>query len=301
MQIDFLGIQAFLAIAECSSFQLAATRLNLSQTAVSHRMRKLEETLGVRLVARTTREVSLTDAGRALLPRARAALQALEVSCETVRKHGQNASNWLTLACLPTLASSVMVEVLRDCRTRWPEVSVRVFDSSVPEIMELVQARTAAFGLSVLRPGLVGGELEEQVICEEPFVLLCPEAHPLARQSAVNWLELKGESLIRISMSTGNSVTIEESLGRLREQLSWRYEAQHTAMALEMVRAGLGMTVVPLLAAVPGSGIRSLRLEAPVVTRTLTLLARRDAMYSEREREVQERAVALIRERIAAY
>ena len=50
MHIDFLGIQAFLAIVETGSFQLAATQLNLSQTAVSHRMRKLEEALGVRLI-----------------------------------------------------------------------------------------------------------------------------------------------------------------------------------------------------------------------------------------------------------
>lgn len=300
MQIDFLGIQAFLAIVECGSFQLAATQLNLSQTAVSHRMRKLEETLGVRLIARTTREVSLTDAGRALLPRARNALQELDASCETVRKHGQNANNWLVLACLPTLASGVLVQVLSDCQARWPEASVRVFDSSVPEILELVESRIAAFGLSVMRPGLIGGELEAQRIGDEPFVLLCPETHPLARKSVVRWLDLQGEALIRISMSSGNSVTIDESLDGLREQLRWRLEAQHTAMALEMVRAGLGLTVVPLLTAVPGPGIRSIPLEAPLVSRTLAVLARRDVLYTEQERYVKDRAVERIRARIAA-
>jgi DNA-binding transcriptional LysR family regulator len=300
MQIDFLGIQAFLAIVECGSFQLAATRLNLSQTAVSHRMRKLEETLGVRLIARTTREVSLTDAGRALLPRARNALQELDASCETVRKHGQNAANWLVLACLPTLASGVLVEVLRDWQARWPDASVRIFDSSVPEILELVESRTAAFGLSVMRPGLIGGELEAQRIGDEPFVLLCPEAHPLAGKPVVRWLELRGEALIRISMTSGNSVTIDESLDGLREQLRWRLEAQHTAMALEMVRAGLGLTVVPLLAAVPGPGIRTVPLEAPPVSRTLAVITRRDILFNDQERFVKDRVVALIRSRIAA-
>ncbi|HEY5278808.1 MAG TPA: LysR family transcriptional regulator [Pseudolabrys sp.] len=63
MRIDFLGLEAFLSIAERGSFQRAAAHLNLSQTAISHRMRKLEDELRLTLLARTTREVTLTRAG----------------------------------------------------------------------------------------------------------------------------------------------------------------------------------------------------------------------------------------------
>jgi DNA-binding transcriptional LysR family regulator len=63
MRIDFLGLQAFLSIAERGNFQRVAAHLNLSQTAISHRVRKLEEELGLKLCARTTREVTLTRAG----------------------------------------------------------------------------------------------------------------------------------------------------------------------------------------------------------------------------------------------
>lgn len=300
MQIDFLGIQAFLAIIETGSFHLAAAQLNLSQTAVSHRLRKLEETLGVRLIARTTREVSLTDAGRALLPRARSAVQELGVSCEAVRKHGQHAHNWLVLACLPTLATGAMVEVLRTCQARWPDTPVRVFDSAVHEILELVESRIAAFGVSVMRPNMAGGDFITERIGEEPFVLLCPEEHPLAKQAVVQWSGLRDEALIRISMTSGNSVTIDESLGPLREQLRWRLEAQHTAMAVEMVRGGLGLTVVPLLASNVGPGVRAVPLEQPMVTRTLAVVMRRDAVLSEQEMFVRDHIVASIRERIQA-
>lgn len=300
MPIDFLGIQAFLAIIETGSFQLAAGQLNLSQTAVSHRMRKLEETLGVRLIARTTREVSLTDAGRALLPRARSAVQELGVSCEAVRKHGRHAHNWLVLACLPTLASGAMVDVLRACHARWPDTPVRVFDSAVHEILELVESRIAAFGVSVMRPNLIGGELVAERIGEEPFVLLCPEDHALARQQNVQWADLRSEALIRISMTSGNSVTIDESLGALREQLRWRLEAQHTAMAVEMVRGGLGLTVVPLLASNVGPGVRAVPLAQPLVTRTLAVVTRRDAVLSEQETFVRDSIVTLIRGRTQA-
>ncbi len=68
MRIDFPGLPAFVAIAERGSFRHAAAHLNLSQTALSHRVRKVEGDLGVKLLPRTTREVSLTQAGLALLP-----------------------------------------------------------------------------------------------------------------------------------------------------------------------------------------------------------------------------------------
>ncbi len=300
MQIDFLGIQAFLAIIETGSFHLAAGQLNLSQTAVSHRLRKLEESLGVRLIARTTREVSLTDAGRALLPRARSAVQELGVSCEAVRKHGQHAHNWLVLACLPTLATGAMVDVLRACQARWPDTPVRVFDSAVHEIIELVESRIAAFGISVMRANMAGADFITERIGEEPFVLLCPEDHRLAQQAVVRWDELRDEVLIRISMTSGNSVTIDESLGALREQLRWRLEAQHTAMAVEMVRGGLGLTVVPLLASNVGPGVRAVPLAQPQVTRTLAVVMRRDAVLSEQEMFVRDSIIASIRERIHA-
>lgn len=93
MAIDFLGIQAFLAVAECGSSALAAERLHLTQTAISHRMRKLEESLGAQLVVRTSRGIALTQAGEALLPRARAPLEQLEASCDAARRHGQGAAS----------------------------------------------------------------------------------------------------------------------------------------------------------------------------------------------------------------
>ncbi len=71
MRIDFPGLQAFLSIAEQGSFSRAAAHLNLSQTALSHRIKKLEEDLGFQLLARTTRQVALTPAGLELLPTAR--------------------------------------------------------------------------------------------------------------------------------------------------------------------------------------------------------------------------------------
>ena len=91
----------------------ATAHLNLSQTAVSHRMRKLEEELGLKLLARTTREVTLTRAGIDFLPKARKALSELEQSFDDLRQQGAKRRERLDVACLPVFAVNYMPPILR--------------------------------------------------------------------------------------------------------------------------------------------------------------------------------------------
>ncbi|MEO7940314.1 MAG: LysR family transcriptional regulator [Burkholderiaceae bacterium] len=296
MDIDFLGIQAFLAVVEQGSFQHAASHLNLSQTAISHRMRKLEESLGVRLITRTAREITLTDVGRAFLPRARNAVQQLAQSVEAVRKHGQAANDWLVFACLPTIALGILNPLLSACRAQFAETPVRVFDSAIREITELVESGTAAFGLTVMQPPRPA--LRMEAIAAERFVLVCPPTHRLAHRKHIRWSDLQGEPLIRISLPAGNSATIDDTLGPLRDGLLWRYEAQRNAMALEMVRGQLGLTVVPALSVVNDTSICSVPILQPQVERALVVVMRRDRVLSPIESSVRAHAVRIIRQRL---
>jgi DNA-binding transcriptional LysR family regulator len=272
MQIDFLGMQAFLSIVENGGFQPAAMQLNLSQTAISHRIRKLEEGLGVRLLARTTRELTLTDAGRALLPRVRAAMHELEQSYDTLRLHRTTAPQWLTFACLPTLATSVVPGVLKRFDAIYPGISVRMFDNSIAQIAELVDSESAAFGISVTTPTRLN--LSVRTFAQEPFVLVCPIGHRLLAQPRVRWSELSDETLIRISLHAGNSATIDDALGNSRTRYRWAYETQHTGAAIDFVRTGLGLTVVPALSAMSHAGVVAVPLVEPRIVRCLTTVTR---------------------------
>lgn len=292
MQIDFLGIQAFLAVAECGSFGLAAARLHLSQTAISHRMRKLEESLGVQLIVRTSRGITLTEAGDALLPRARSSVQELGASCDAVRTHGQSVSQWVAFGCLPTVAAGILEPLLQAHAT----LQVRLFDSSPIEIVELVQARAAAFGVTVLRP--MPDSLQVQTVALEPFVLACPPGHPLAGLKAVDWSALEAQPLIRISLASGNSMTIDDALGPMRERLQWRYEAQRTSVALQMVRGGLGLTVVPQLAVNAADGLAVVPIVGPEVTRMLAIVTRSGEQLRPQEHSIADTAARLIRARL---
>ena len=275
MRIDFLGLEAFVAIAERGSFNRAAAHLNLSQTALSHRMKKLEDDLGVRLLTRTTRQVTLTPAGLELLPRAQAVMADLTSSFVALRERGRERLERIAIGCLPTIAVAYLPDVLDAFRRVHPKVGVRVYDNSATEIAEHVQAGRAEFGLTIVAANR--WDLEIRPLMKEPFVLVCPERHPFARKTAVNWQALEGEPLVRIAPQTGNRVLIDDALGSRRENLDWRYEVQHVATAVAMARAGIGLTIVPQLAlgVVDPSGIAAVPLRNPGVTRTLGIVAKR--------------------------
>jgi len=280
MRIDFLGLHAFVAIAERGSFQLAAAHLNLSQTALSHRIRKLEEDLGVKLLSRTTREVSLTQAGLNLLPKVKSTIENLSASLDDLRQEGRSRQETLSIGCLPTVASGRLPLALRRFQERHPDVVVRIYDNSATEISDLVQDGTIAFGITLVASHRWDFDIE--MLIKDPFTLVCPEGHPLAAQSAVSWADLGEEPLIRISPQTGNRMIIDDALGSRREGLNWRFEVQHVQTAVSMVRAGVALTVIPSLAfdSVDERGLKLVSLRNPSITRQLGIVSRRGTPLS---------------------
>lgn len=298
MQIDFLGMQAFLSIVEHGGFIPAAEHLHLSQTAISHRIRKLEDSLGVQLFRRTTRQVTLTDAGRALLPGVRKAMRELESSYEALRLQRQFAPDWLAFGCLPTLSVAHLAAPLQRFKQEYPHIAIRVLDDTVREIVEHVESGVAAFGISIasrVRPGL-----PVEVFAEEPFVLACHRDHPLVTREVVSWEELVGVELIRIGLPAGNAATIDDALGERRTQFNWRYEVQRTALALDLVRSGVGVTVVPALSVSTVTDVTAIPLIAPLVRRSLVVLRPREAVLTPAAQLLCDCVVDGLRTRLAA-
>ncbi len=150
-----MGIEAFVAIAERGSFQRAAAHLNLSQTALSHRMRKLEEDLGVQLLARTTRQITLTAAGQDLLPKARRLMAELEGELAALRGQAGARQERIAFGCLPTIAAYHLPRILAAFRERHPDVAVKIYDNSASEIAALVQ-KGEADSASASSPSMAG-------------------------------------------------------------------------------------------------------------------------------------------------
>jgi DNA-binding transcriptional LysR family regulator len=274
LRIDFPGLEAFVAIAERGSFNRAAVHLNLSQTALSHRMKKLEDDLGVKLLTRTTRQVTLTPAGLALLPKAQAAIAELSVSIDALRRQSRAKQERISIACLPTIAVAYLPGVLAAFAKKHRNVDVEVFDNSASEIADHVQAGRAEFGLTIVSSNR--WDLDITPLMKEPFVLVCPSGHRHAGAEDLQWSDLEGEPLVRISPQTGNRILMDDALGPKKETLDWHYEVQHLATAISLVKAGVALAVVPRLALgiAPADGLVTVALRNPSVTRTIGIVAR---------------------------
>lgn len=275
MRIDFLGLEAFLSIAERGSFQRAASHLNLSQTAISHRMRKLEEELGLKLFARTTREVTLTRAGIEFLPKAQKALAELEQSFDELKQQGAKRRERLDIACLPAFAVNYLPPILSKFHKLQPRVQVRIFETPSAAIAELVQSGEAEFGLSVVQTNR--WDLEVEAISTSPLALTCPSKHALAKKRSVGWAELRGLPLIRVGSKTAIRPMIDDALSAARVTLNWQYEVQHVETAVNLVEVGLGFAVVPSIdvALHRGRGLTAVPLRGPKLSCTYGLVTRR--------------------------
>jgi DNA-binding transcriptional LysR family regulator len=275
MRIDFLGLQAFLSIAERGSFQRAAAHLNLSQTAISHRMRKLEDGLGLKLLARTTREVTLTRAGIEFLPKAQKAIAELDQSFDELKQQGAKRRERLDIACLPAFAVNYLPPILSKFHKLQPRVQVRIFETPSAAIAELVQSGEVEFGLSVVQTNR--WDLEVETLTTSPLALACPSRHALAKKRSVGWAELRNLPLIRVGSKTAIRPMIDDALSAARLILSWQYEVQHVETAVSLVEAGLGCAVVPSIdiALHRGRGLVAVPLRAPKLSCTYGLVTRR--------------------------
>jgi DNA-binding transcriptional LysR family regulator len=300
MRFDILGLQAFAAIAERGSFHAAASHLNLSQTALSHRIRKFEEALATPLLLRTTRQVTLTPAGAALLPRARRLFEELGAAVSEVRSITADPDERVVIGCLPTIAMQCMPQVVAAFAASHPTVGVKLLDSSASEIAERVQAGDAEFGITIVSANR--WDLDLKPIVKEPFVLVCSRSLPIAAHASLTWAQIQDVPLVRIAAETGNRILIDDALGARREALSWRYEVQRVTTAISLVRSGVGAAIVPQLGvSIVGSpDLVSIPLRAPLVTRTLGLITRKGQPLKPSAQTLRLLAIRALKAQIAS-
>lgn len=279
MRTDYLGLEAFVAIADLGSFHRAASFLNLSQTALSHRIRKLEADLGTELFIRTTREVSLTKEAQAVLPEIRRSLARLGASYTELSDFGRLRASRLSFACLPTVSYNYLPPVLREFSEHHPDIVVRLEDRTVSRVYEMVQAGEVDFGISIV--GARQWDLDIRAIHSEPYVLYVRADDPLAGRGSVSREDLVGRVFVQINTQTSNRQLVDETLGEWRNRYVWRYLVQNAAMALSLVAEGAAITILPsLMTNLAWHGLVALPFHDVELTRTLGVVTRRGATLS---------------------
>jgi DNA-binding transcriptional LysR family regulator len=283
MRINFnlLDLRAFLAIFDFNSFHKAADLLNLSQPALSRRLRALEARLGTPLFERSTRVVTPTAAGRQLEPMARRLLDELDSSLQSISSIGGRQSGYVTISSIPTAAIYFVPRIIRQFGRQFPRIRLRVLDRSPAEVLDCVVRGEAEFGINMI--GSMETDVTFSPIMDDPYVLACHRNHPLARRKNLVWQDLAGHALIRIGReNSGNRALLDAALTKADVRLDWLYEVNNLTTSLGLVEAGLGASVLPRLATPHGRHpvIVTKTIRSPEVTRTIGIVERRNGRLS---------------------
>ena len=272
MRANFEDLRAFVHVAEQGSFVQAADGLSITQSALSRRLRKLEEVVGARLLDRTSRRVGLTAVGEAFLPSARRVIRHMGRAMTDIQDFVNLRSGTVSIASTRTVASTVLPGAIARYTAEHPGMKVRVLDGIGPGTSHFVLSGEAEFG--VVLADNEPAELEVVPVLEDPYVLACPEDHPLADSAVVTWSALSGHRFVRMAPGTGNERVLRRELEARGLLPDWALEVQHLSSLMAFIEKGLGVSAVPRIAVEPFRSARiAIRpLVDPVVCRHIGIL-----------------------------
>lgn len=243
-QPTIAGLKAFAAIAEKRHFGSAAISLGVSQPSLSQALAALESGLGLQLVERSTRRVFLTSEGDALLPRATAAIEAVEMFTTAAVGVSRPLSGTLRLGLIPTVAPYVLPAVLRDLGRDLPELTLRVVEDQTSRLLDALR-RNSIDAAMIALPADASGMVEVPMY-DEDFVLALPPGHTLAGRNRVDPAALadlplllldEGHCLRDQALEVCRLAGVRPDVGPTR--------AASLATAVQCVEGGLGVTLIP--------------------------------------------------------
>lgn len=270
-------LEVFLVLAQTCSFRRTAEQVHLSQSAVSGVIARLEDGLGARLFDRTTRSVTLTQAGEVFVEQAGLLQAQADEAARRVRSITQLQAGQVRIAAMPSLAATVVPRAMARFAAAHPGVQLSLIDVLSGPAFDVVRAGQADFALTAADPAYT--DLDYTPLTADGFVLLCPAGHRLGRsERPLRWQQVAQE--VHVSMPLPASVRQYANAAFLQLGITFapRYEVEHIATIHALVRAGLGVAALPELAAdfVRQEGVVRRRLTTPDIQRPIGVATRRN-------------------------
>ena len=247
--MNLRDLKYLVALADHKHFGRAAAACYVSQPTLSTQIKKLEDELGVPLVERAPRKVMLTPAGRDAADRARRIVAEVEQMKEAARRSRDPESGTLRLGVFPTLGPYLLPHVVPELRERFPQLELLLVEEKSDVLLQ--RLREGKLDAALLALPLHDDQLHAEPLFEEPFVFAAPREHPLAAKGALSMSQLSDETLLLLE--DGHCLR-DQALDVCRmagadERDGFRATSLETLR--QMVAAGVGITLLPMLAVQP--------------------------------------------------
>ncbi|HVF64700.1 MAG TPA: LysR family transcriptional regulator [Casimicrobiaceae bacterium] len=236
-------MRAFVTIGRLQSFTRAAEALHTTQPALSARIRELEGALAVRLFDRNTRSVRLTQAGEDLLPIVEQVLNDLGSLIERASDVASRNTGRVAVAALPSIASELLPRTVARFRGQHPGITVTLRDAVADRVLDLVRNRDVDVGVT----SFGGGDpvFDFTTFASDRIVAVLPREHPLARRRKLSLPSLVEHPLILMDRDSSVRHLVDATYAALGRISAPMFEATFMSTAIGLVRAGLGITLLP--------------------------------------------------------
>jgi DNA-binding transcriptional LysR family regulator len=244
--MELRQIRSFLSLAETLHFGRTAAFVHLSQPALSLQIRALEDEVGVRLLERNRRKTVLTAAGRAFRSAATAGVLQLDRGVRNARLAADGKLGLLRIGFISTAGSELVPGIIRQFRELNPEVEFSLRNILTAEQIGMLEAGALDVGFLRLP---IGGHTQLDVVAvhREPFVLVVPSNHPLAKRKKVRLRELSGQDFVMYDRAHAPGFH-DLLVGMLRNAgivPNVRQSAGEMPTLISLVAAGMGVSILP--------------------------------------------------------
>ncbi len=273
--IDIRTLELIHVAAQEGSISRAAARMHIALAASSRRIAEFEAKTGVKLFERHARGIRLTPAGRVLLVRIQLVLGGMDSLAGTIADLKSGVTEHLSLVACDSAITQFLPRVLRDFLADHPKVRVAIEERRSNDIIRAVVERQRSLGI-------VWGDVDPRGLVTEPFardelVLVVPKGHALARRRSVRFIEALAQDFVCLEMESPIYLWLQREASKLNRTLRTRIQVRSFDALCRMVESGLGVGVVPRLAALgfqPAMAIAMVELREPWIHRNLALVHR---------------------------
>lgn len=272
--MNLRDLQYLVAVADLKNFSQAAIQCCVSQPTLSNQIRKLEDTLGVRLFERTNRRVMTTEIGEQILLSARRILRERDTITALAAASQNPLAGNFRLGAFPTLSAYLFPDLVPRVQEKLPQLRLILVEEKTAELID--RLRSGALDAAFLALPVSDPQLEIRALFEDEFLLAVPPDHELTGRDAICQAELASYPLLLLEEGhclRDQALDVCRLVGGNEDQ-----DVRATGMETlrQMVKAGTGITLIPRIAAREDeTGICYLPFEAPAPRREIALVWRK--------------------------